>query len=87
MDPECPPQAGTGAATSALPGVFVQASGVEISVRPLIDAANWRAQAEMVFTLDAGLTAGYRGFYRCNGDSSRVAMPPGTGARRLRPSD
>ncbi|APZ51105.1 DUF305 domain-containing protein [Salipiger abyssi] len=39
--------------------------GMEVSVRPLGDEADWRGDAELTFALDAGLTAGYRGFWSC----------------------
>ena len=39
--------------------------GMEIEVRPLGDDADWRGNAELTFALDAGLTAGYRGFWSC----------------------
>ncbi|MEQ8444289.1 MAG: DUF305 domain-containing protein [Pelagibacterium sp.] len=41
------------------------APGTTITVRPLGDEADWRADAELVFELDQGLTIGYRGFYAC----------------------
>ena len=41
------------------------APGTTIAVQPLGDQADWRANAELVFTLDSGLSVGYRGFYRC----------------------
>ena len=40
--------------------------GAVARVRSLGDDADWRANAELVFTLDAGLTVGYRGFYNCD---------------------
>ncbi|MBY5971171.1 DUF305 domain-containing protein [Ferrimonas balearica] len=39
--------------------------GMEVEVRPLGDDADWRGDAELTFALDAGLTAGYRGFWSC----------------------
>ncbi|UUP18000.1 DUF6692 family protein [Nitratireductor thuwali] len=39
--------------------------GTRIIVRPLGEEADWRADAELVFQLDQGLTVGYRGFYAC----------------------
>jgi hypothetical protein len=36
-----------------------------MTIRPLGDEANWRSDAGLVFTLDQGLTVGYRGFYAC----------------------
>lgn len=50
------PQAGT---------AEFSAPGTTITVRPLGDEADWRADAELVFELDQGLTIGYRGFYAC----------------------
>jgi Domain of unknown function (DUF305) len=41
------------------------APGATISVQPLGDQADWRANSELVFKLDSGLTVGYRGFYNC----------------------
>ena len=41
------------------------APGATISVQPLGEQADWRANAELVFRLDAGLEVGYRGFYAC----------------------
>lgn len=41
------------------------AAGTTISVQQLGEQADWRANAELVFALDAGLTVGYRGFYAC----------------------
>ena len=43
------------------------APGTSITVRPLGDDADWRANAELEFRLDQGLTVGYRGFYACGG--------------------
>jgi hypothetical protein len=42
-----------------------RADGVAMSVAPLGEEADWRADAELVFALDEGLTVGYRGFYGC----------------------
>lgn len=50
------PQAGT--------AVF-GADGVTVTVQPLGDAADWRQNADLVFTLDEGLRVGYRGFFSC----------------------
>ncbi|MAS06875.1 MAG: DUF305 domain-containing protein [Ahrensia sp.] len=44
-----------------------QAPGVTMTVRSLVDDADWRSDAELVFALDGGPTVGYRGFYACNG--------------------
>ncbi len=46
-------------------GVVYGAPGVSVAVRPLGEEADWRSDAELVFTLDQGLTVGYRGFYGC----------------------
>lgn len=46
-------------------GVVYGAPGVSVAVRPLGEEADWRSDAELVFTLDQGLTIGYRGFYEC----------------------
>ena len=42
------------------------ADGVSFAVQPLGDAADWRRNADLVFTLDEGLRVGYRGFYSCD---------------------
>ncbi|MFC0201488.1 DUF305 domain-containing protein [Paracoccus rhizosphaerae] len=42
------------------------AQGATMTVRPLGDEADWRSDAELVFTLDDGPTVGYRGFYSCD---------------------
>jgi hypothetical protein len=46
-------------------GVALQAPGTTVTVRPLGDEADWRADSELVFELDEGLRVGYRGFYDC----------------------
>jgi hypothetical protein len=46
-------------------GFMFTAQGVTMTVRPLGGEADWRADAELVFELDQGLSVGYRGFYRC----------------------
>ncbi|MCC4300295.1 DUF305 domain-containing protein [Aurantimonas coralicida] len=46
-------------------GVVYGAPGVSVAVRPLGVEADWRSDAELVFTLDQGLKVGYRGFYGC----------------------
>lgn len=46
-------------------GAMFSAPGTTVSVQPLGDQADWRANAELVFRLDPGLTVGYRGFYGC----------------------
>lgn len=43
----------------------LEAPGVTMTVRPLGEDADWRSDAELVFSLDEGPTVGYRGFYRC----------------------
>lgn len=68
----------TGAAAMKLNGVLVPltgtetdgarrfaAPGVTMTVRPLGAEATWRSDAELVFTLEQGLTVGYRGFWAC----------------------
>lgn len=49
----------------AEPGAGFSAPGAAITVRPLGEEADWRADAELVFRLDRGLTVGYRGFFNC----------------------
>ena len=51
------PQAGT--------AVF-GSDGVTVAVQPLGDAADWRQNADLLFTLDEGLRVGYRGFFACD---------------------
>ncbi|MEX4010013.1 DUF305 domain-containing protein [Neoaquamicrobium sediminum] len=41
--------------------------GMTVSVRRLGDEGDWRADAELVFELERGLSVGYRGFYTCSG--------------------
>lgn len=41
------------------------APGTTLTVRPLGDEADWRANSELVFALDQGLVVGYWGFYAC----------------------
>lgn len=38
--------------------------GLTMEIRP-VDDAGWRGDADLIFSLDRGLTVGYRGFYRC----------------------
>jgi hypothetical protein len=45
--------------------VAFTATGATVTVRQLGEEADWRADAELVFELDRGLTVGYRGFYGC----------------------
>jgi hypothetical protein len=53
-------------------GATMTAEGVRMAVRPLRDDETLlgdgfeRADAELVFQLDQGLTVGYRGFYSCD---------------------
>ena len=47
--------------------------GAAVSVRTLGDEAGWRANAELIFELDEGLSVGYRGFYRCESGPSQKA--------------
>ncbi|WP_299843127.1 DUF305 domain-containing protein [uncultured Jannaschia sp.] len=53
------------AGEAAAGGVEFSAPGTTITVRPLGDEADWRADAELVFELDQGFSVGYRGFYGC----------------------
>jgi hypothetical protein len=46
-------------------GATFLAPGIRVIVQPLGEGADWRADAELIFELDAGLTVGYRGFYGC----------------------
>ena len=47
-------------------GTVVYATdGLRVAVQPLGDAADWRQNADLVFTLDEGLRIGYRGFFAC----------------------
>jgi len=45
------------------------ADGVTMTVRPLGEAADWRSDAELVFSLAQGVKVGYRGFWSCPGGS------------------
>jgi hypothetical protein len=45
-------------------GVFA-AEGATVAVRTLGDEADWRADADLVFALEQGLSVGYRGFWTC----------------------
>jgi hypothetical protein len=42
------------------------ADGLTMTVRPLGEEADWRSDAELVFSLDQALTVGYRGFWSCS---------------------
>lgn len=45
-----------------------ETEGAAVRVVPLTeDEADWRQNAELVFSLEQGLEAGYRGFWRCSG--------------------
>ncbi|MCC0025398.1 MAG: DUF305 domain-containing protein [Brucellaceae bacterium] len=45
-----------------------EAEGAAVRVALLReDEADWRQNAELVFSLEQGLTVGYRGFWRCSG--------------------
>ena len=48
-------------------GAVFAAAGSTVTVRPLGEEADWRSDAELVFTLAQGLTVGYRGFWACDG--------------------
>jgi hypothetical protein len=54
-----------GAGETETGGMEFAAPGTSVTVRPLGDDADGRADAELVFELDQGLTIGYRGFYGC----------------------
>ena len=41
------------------------APGITMSIRDVEDA-DWRGSSELIFSLEDGLTVGYRGFYDCN---------------------
>ena len=45
-------------------GTFA-APGLTVTVRPLGEEADWRADADLVFRLEPGLDVGYRGFWTC----------------------
>ncbi|MDF0602773.1 DUF305 domain-containing protein [Psychromarinibacter sp. C21-152] len=46
-------------------GEAFAADGATMTVRRLGEEANWRGNAELIFTLEQGLTVGYRGFWSC----------------------
>jgi hypothetical protein len=46
-------------------GTVLAAPGTTVTVRPLGDEGDWRSDAELIFTLEQGLSVGYRGFYTC----------------------
>ena len=43
------------------------AGGASVAVEALGDEADWRANADLLFRLEEGLTVGYRGFWTCPG--------------------
>lgn len=43
------------------------ADGLTMAVRPLGEEADWRSNAELVFSLDERVAVGYRGFWSCRG--------------------
>lgn len=49
------------------------APGTTISLQPLGERADWRANAELVFELEQGHSVGYRGFYSCEAANSDAA--------------
>ncbi|MCL7743959.1 DUF305 domain-containing protein [Guyparkeria hydrothermalis] len=49
-------------------GAF-SAPGISVNVKPLGNDKDWRSDSELVFELEQGLTAGYRGFYECSEQS------------------
>mgnify|MGYP003632014834 CR=1 FL=1 len=46
-------------------GFAFTAPGMTVIINSLGDKSDWRSNAQLVFTLDAGLTAGYRGLWTC----------------------
>jgi len=59
-------------------GADFSADGMAVTVRPLGDEADWRADADLVFTLQDGPTIGYRGFWSCEGGAGPQAwIDPG----------
>ena len=56
LDPGDDPQAGAAAFAS---------DGISVAVQPLGEEADWRQNADLVFTLAEGLRVGYRGFFAC----------------------
>jgi len=42
-----------------------KADGLTMAVRPLGEDADWRSNAELVFSLDDRVAVGYRGFWSC----------------------
>ena len=47
--------------------IMFEAPGTTMRVRPLGEEADWRGDSELVFSLEQGLTVGYRGFWSCEG--------------------
>ncbi|WP_299821789.1 DUF305 domain-containing protein [uncultured Jannaschia sp.] len=55
-----------GAGATEAGGMAFAADGATITVRELPeDEADWRQDAELVFSLEQGVTVGYRGFWSC----------------------
>jgi hypothetical protein len=46
------------------------AEGLDVTVDPLEEEADWRSDAELVFALERGLEVGYRGFWSCVDDDA-----------------
>ena len=64
LQPAATEKAGAGAAKGQV-GRRWTADGTTLTLRPLGENADWRADAELVFALDQGLRVGYRGFWSC----------------------
>jgi hypothetical protein len=76
---------GTDTGTDTAGAAVFGAPGVRLTLNPLGEAADWRANAELIFALDAGLKVGYRGFYDCAGETDpNVRAAPRPGASLLR---
>src|SRR3546814_14301479 len=61
------------------------APGTTITVRALGEDADWRANAELVFRLEQGLTVGYGGFYaRRRSPAAGTDPSPSTGTKNRR---
>lgn len=69
------------------PGGTWRADGLSMRVAPLPEEEmDWRSNTELVFTLEQGLSAGYRGFWSCatgEGEPQISAAEPGP----ARPAD
>jgi hypothetical protein len=79
---------GTDTGTDAAGDAVFRAPGVRLTLNPLGEAADWRADAELIFALDAGLRVGYRGFYDCAGETDpndRAGPRPGASLLREAP--